>query len=104
MGRSCVPDWEKGWETLPSAGLLSAVDSVQDEGYFPVSVSWAGSSNPGRKYILQGPALSLILLWPQFQGLGLPGIHVSGGVDCFPSTGGEDSRRRILFGSHVSSW
>lgn len=79
MGRSRVPDWEKGWETLPLAGLLSAVDPAQEEGYFPVSVSWAGSSDPGRKYILQGPVLPLILLWPQFQGLGLPGIHVSSG-------------------------
>lgn len=77
VGGSCVPDWEKGWETLPLAGLLSAVDPVHYEGYFPVSVSWAGSSNPGRKYILQGPALPLILLWPQFQGLGLPGSRVS---------------------------
>lgn len=33
-------------------------------------ISWAGSSDPGMNYILWGPTLPLILLWPQFQGFG----------------------------------
>lgn len=30
LGRSHVPDWEKGWETLPLVGLLSEADPVLD--------------------------------------------------------------------------